>query len=447
MTERKTALWLAVGALALFYLLFIGSPSGFAEDDTPRPTTAEVHGNGYAAARAWLERNGVLAKSWRERYTELPRAASTASGNLLIVTLPTVDRFRTEEFLPLDRWVRAGNTLLVLAALTDTPDWAGRAKSFSLGDIESLTGLEFKNASQTADEEVAEDEAADAAIAAAEAEASAADDDSGLRETLEQLARVEPIDIEIVPRGAHPLSQGVRRLVAKSDAPAQPWPLQLPLDDFAFTLAGLGDQNEGVLFVRSHGDGRIIVSTAASLFSNRALAEADNARLLANIVAYAVSPKGLVLFDDLRQGLSANYNPARFWSDTRVHWTIAVIVALWFVWVLGGTRLPRPAAAPAAPDEVALVRATGGLLARIARPQAGALQLIEQFLQRVGRAGAVPNEGVDEWARLAAHPRIDPADTAKLREWRAAAAAGKRVPLVDLQRTLLRVERLIVGTS
>ena len=52
--------------------------------------------------------------------------------------------FNTEEFVPLDRWIRAGNTLLVLAALSDIPDWAFVRQESRLGDLNLLTGLEFE---------------------------------------------------------------------------------------------------------------------------------------------------------------------------------------------------------------------------------------------------------------------------------------------------------------
>lgn len=442
MKERAWSAVLALGALALFYLLFIGSPGRLAEDTTPRPTSVELRGNGYAAAKAWLERSGVRVVSWRERYGKLADANDSSRGNLLIVTLPTVDRFRTEELLPLDRWVRAGNTMLVLAALTDSPDWAGAGKDFASGDLSLLTSLEFRNlAVQDAADEAAQGAIEAASAAAARAEAT--DDDASLADTLRGLSQPEWQTLEIAPRGAHPLSAGIARLVAKSTTDAEPWALQVPLDDFAFTLAGLDTEDgEGTLFVRSHGAGRIMVSTTASLFANRALGEADNARLLSNIVAYAVSADGAVLFDDLRQGLSASYEPERFWRDSRLHWTLAVLVALWFVWVLGGTRLRATRATDAGPDEVALVQAAGGLLARHLHSHVAALHLLSRFLQDVrGRGSASDASAVASWADVAADPRVNTDDVQKLQAWHAAALAGRRVPLLPLHATLARVRQ------
>ena len=80
----------------------------------------------------------------------------------------------------------------------------------------------------------------------------------------------------------------------------------------------------------------------ARIFTNRAVGLADNARLLSNIVATNLGPRGAVLFDDVHQGLGANYDPVKFYRDPRLHLTIAIIAALWLSWVLGGTRLRLP---------------------------------------------------------------------------------------------------------
>src|SRR2546430_10771055 len=96
--------------------------------------------------------------------------------------------------------------------------------------------------------------------------------------------------------------------------------------------------------MRPQASGTVIVSGFGSLFSNRALGLADNARLLADIVGATVRPKGAVLFDDEHQGLAAAYDPAKFYNDPRLYGTIGVLAAVWLVWGLGGTR-PRVAAA------------------------------------------------------------------------------------------------------
>ena len=65
-------------------------------------------------------------------------------GNLLILSLPGVEVFRSDEFSALDRWVRRGNTLLINAALLDQPDWAAGRAAGAVVEIESLTAIEFE---------------------------------------------------------------------------------------------------------------------------------------------------------------------------------------------------------------------------------------------------------------------------------------------------------------
>jgi Domain of unknown function (DUF4350) len=144
--ERLVTLLCALGALALFFAMFLHG-----DDVTNRrgglsvPTSEERRANGYHGAMVWLDQEHIKTVSVRDRFDKrLAQSGLPATGNLLIVTLPAVTVFRTEEFRPLDTWVRAGNTLLVLAALSDEPDWAFAAGRPVSGDLSLLTGLEFE---------------------------------------------------------------------------------------------------------------------------------------------------------------------------------------------------------------------------------------------------------------------------------------------------------------
>src|ERR1700737_59088 len=115
--------------------------------EIPRTPAGERGGNGYHAALQWLDAENIRAVSLRDRFDKLPQKKSLADpGNWLIFTLPAIAVFKTEEFRPLDRWVRAGNTLVVLAALSDNPAWAFSFASMTAGDLNLLTGLEFETA-------------------------------------------------------------------------------------------------------------------------------------------------------------------------------------------------------------------------------------------------------------------------------------------------------------
>src|SRR6185369_16245044 len=142
----------------------------------------------------------------------------------------------------------------------------------------------------------------------------------------------------LTPTGPHALLDGVRKLSLETDYEADDWSLRLPYDNFVLTLARAAN-GEGALFEQRLGKGRILLSAGGTLFTNRALGNDDNAKLFSNLVAASVRPGGAVLFDDLRQGLSASYDPARFYKDSRLFRTILIALGAWFIWVLGSTRL------------------------------------------------------------------------------------------------------------
>ena len=274
---------------------------GFGGAEVPRPTTEERGANGYQAAMQWLDHEHIRTISLRERYDRLPKKNLPATGNVLIVTLPATAVFKTEEFRPLDHWVREGNTLLVLAALSDTPDWAFSFGGMTSGDLNLLTGLEFESIQQPrpASQEAAPDS----------------------KETIVRL----PLHLSgaatgttLVPNREHAYFNGVQQVVALTDYESQSWTVKVPYEGFVLTLAHDRETGEGAFWTRPLGNGRIIVSGLGTIFTNRALGLADNARLLSNIVATNLGPRGAVLFDDVHQGLGANYDPAKFYRDPRL---------------------------------------------------------------------------------------------------------------------------------
>jgi hypothetical protein len=430
MKERLVTLVLALGALALFIIMFV-RPEGNvgARKDVPRPTTAERRGNGYYGALSWLESEDVRAISLRDRFDALAaRVDLPHSGNLLVVTLPAAASFKTNEFLPLDRWIRAGNTLLVAAALSDNPDWAFRLTGLAPGDLNLLTGLEFET---SRDRKLRLEHGIQNAI-----------DPNGQR--LEDFrAFLEPQRATLVPNRNHAYFRNVNEVVALSDYPRQAWTVKVPYEGFVLSLGHIRETGEGVLWTRPLGEGRIIVSGFGTIFTNRALGLADNARLLANIVASTVGPKGAVLFDDAHQGLGAAYDPERFYSDPRLYVTLAILVGLWLAWVVGSTRLRVPVARISAPREADLVRATGGFLSRVLRADAAARRLFDHLFQRVSTYMLDLEDDTDPWKYLERHPRVARADIEQLKVWYADARASRRVPLRKLQNVMVRIHRQI----
>ena len=408
--ERLIILVGALGALALSLTMFLRGESGISVSrDVPRPTSEEHGPNGYLAAFDWLQSGGIGAVSLRGRFDKYfdgstgedrgqagARGADALGpqGNLLIVTLPVVTTFRSEEFPALNRWLRAGNTLLVLAAVTDQPEWANGFADLVSGDLNYLTGLELKPASPR--------------------------------------PRSGSPRASMIPNRQHAYFSGVRAVTVALELPSQSWAMRVPSEGFVLSLAHDAETGEDVLWTRSIGQGRIIVSGLGSLFTNGSLGETDNARLFANIVSANVGPGGAVLFDDLHQGLIAGYDPGKFYKDRRLSLTLAILVALWLSWVLGATALAVPKFRSPAPNETDLVRATGGFFARVLRSPEGALRMLDLFFHRWGTRGS--------WEALERHPRIAASDLRQLHEWHAAAAGARRVPLDRLHNLLLKIE-------
>jgi hypothetical protein len=311
---------------------------------------------------------------------------------LLVLTLPAAVAFKTDEFRDLEQWTRAGNTVLILAALSDSPEWAAALSGLTASDLGLLTGLELGAPR------------------------------SRSHQTSPHLQRAD-----LIPNGPHAYFMHVHRVVALSDYLPQVWHVKLPYEGFVLALAHEGETGEGVLWVRPVGAGRVLVSAFGSIFTNRALGLADNARFFANLVGASLGAGGVVLFDDVHQGLSAVYDPESFYRDPRLYLTLGVLVLLWLSWVVGAGQLRLPTARVAAPRELELVLAAGGFLARTLTPAAAAMRLFKHFLRRFS------------WEALERHPRIASADLRQLRGWYVDAQASRRVPVARLYHLMSRL--------
>lgn len=426
MRERLFTLLLALGALLAFLTLFLHPRAGRTE--VARPTSSEARAEGLLGLRTWLEGEGWHTLSLRERLTRLTWHAPP-QGNLLIVTLPVSTPFRTDEAVALDNWIRAGNTLLLLAALDDRPEW-GEGGIGTSNDVHLLTGLTPTR------------------VPAPRRRPAAAGADAGqeaLRELVEETRPLEqPRATRLAPDGAHPLMAGIREALGLSSYQPRRWTMSIPRDGFFLVLAHRTDSGDGALWLRPDGKGSILLSALATLFSNGALGQADNARLVGGIVAASVAPDGLVIFDDEHQGLSSTYDPQQFYRDPRLYGTLGVLGLVWLVWVVGGTRLRPPASHRPVPREAELVRTTGLFLARVLRPAAAARRMYEGFFARLG-AAAAPDALASRWDWLENHPQLARADVSQLREWYAEAYSDRAVPLARLHNLLIRTERQLAA--
>jgi hypothetical protein len=405
MTDRLKTLAAALGALALFLVLFVHGEGGLVVGgNVPRPTTEEQRGTGYHAASLWLQASGLRVVSLRESFDTLRTRRDLArQGNVLVVTLPGTEAFRSAEARRLQEWIGAGNTLFVLAALADNPDWASAVGGTNFGDLKVLSGLDFNS-------------------------------DSGHAQ-LERQAAI------ILPARSHAYFAAVGSARAASIPPPANWSARIPADSFMLALARERGSGKALLWIRLRGDGRIVVSGLASVFTDEALPLADNAQLFANIIGSNISTGGAVIFDDFHQGLSAAYDPQKFYRDPRLYLTSAILLVLWFIWVLGATRLRVAHTRIAAPRELDLVRANAGFLARVLPRELAARRLLEHFLRDVARR--TPAAPAGPWGYLQASPRVAAPELAQLQHWHRRALAGQRVPLMRLYNLIVRIERQI----
>lgn len=442
MRERLVTLACALGALLMFLTLFVHGEYAASREET-LPTSVERGDNGLFAARSWLTADGIRTASLRERFGSLAeRHDLPASGNLLVVSLPVKSPLRPRELAALGRWLRNGNTLLVLAAIADKPDWAA-GKEFHK-DLMELTGLGYEIVRAPA---AGPAPPPDKAPPSGKASSSGKEIELPQEEALFGTRLPEPERTTLVPNRPHAYLEGVKQAVAWSDYPWrvftwQAWTVTVPRFGFVMCLAHQEETGEGALWILPRDAGTVIVSGFTSLFSNRALGLADNARLFANIVGASLGPGGAVLFDDEHQGLSDAYDPAKFYGDPRLYATIAVVAAVWLVWVLGGTRLRMPVTRVPAPRETQLVQVTGAFLARALTSSAGSRRMLEHFFRRlrVRSHSLAPADG-PPWELLESHPRIARADLEQLRDWYAAAYSSRHVPVVPLHNLLIRIER------
>lgn len=406
MKERLISLLLACAALALFWVLFFPKPRSLAQEGS-RPVTRDAGAAGYLGAWRWLQAAQVPLVQLRQPYPQLLQHATVhaARGNVLVVTLPFQRPPDDSEWLQLDNWIQRGNTILVLAALDDTPSWTQFVGSPE-SQITRLTRLRFQ--------------------AVAEA--------VGSPGSLQAI--LEPAHPDLVPIGQQPLFDGVHSLATASDLAASRWSA-VPLGSVPLLeLARRADTQEAALWSEPLGEGRLLISAYADLFSNQQLGLADNARLLSNLLRDRLGPGGAVIFDDAHQGIVDYYDPAAFYADPRLHHTLLWLLLLWLLFVLGAQRLRASGELHRPVDDTAMLEASAGFLANILSTAATARRLLELFFNTLRRRLAQPQNGEPVWEWLEAHARVRPQQLDELKQLYQRACADERINLIRLQ-TLL----------
>jgi hypothetical protein len=423
MKDWLLTLALAMAALLAFYTLF--AQPGAQPPPITRPVSDEAGPNGYLGLLRWFRAQRLEPIIWRERFTRLTRLTAPRRGNLMITTAPHLYPLRNSEFAPLRRWIETGNTLLVVAALSAEPEWAHGADAGMLSNLERLTGLK---ALVTAVDTVEHDES----------------DGSSERP---RRARFEPPDQRLqrpavrtlIPNETHPLLAEIESVKSESEFPSGAAQLSLEKAALALELASSSPGEVPVLWLMRAGRGQIIISGFGSVFTNKLLGEADNARLLANVVRWSLEGDGRIVIDDAHQGSVQYYDPAAFFGDPRLLRTAACLLVLWLVFVLGPQRLRITSTQWRPADLTAFVRAIGGFMARALHPAAAARQMFALFFAEIQRRTGLPDHRSPPWDWLQAHSGADSADLARLRQLYDQVGRNQRINVQQLHNLLMRV--------
>jgi hypothetical protein len=417
--ERLITLALALGALALVYILFLPKPVS-PEAAPARPLSTETRPDGYQVIWRWLQSAQVREAAWRERYGQLAASfGQPAGGNVLLATLPYENTAGSAEIKALRLWVQQGNTLLIAAALDDTPLWSAAEGSNLIDEVWRLTGLK---------------------VSAVETDTTH-DRTPKLRTAVTEIIADRNSTLE--PRGTHPLMHDVHAVKIASALPSTRWRVVASGDMAVLNLAGIRGSDDAAVWLRREGRGQIILIGFAGVFSNANIVAGDNGQLLSNLLAWSLKPGGSVLFDDAHQGAVNYYDAKAFFADPRLHRTLAWLVFLWFVFVLGIQRLRTHTHDWRPIDITAFIGVSGEFLASATTPMAAAARLMANFFNLIRRRLSMREDGTPEWEWLAAQPRVESGEVRVLRDWYARVQAGKSVNLVKLQQLLCQLQEKI----
>ena len=422
MKERLITLGLALGALVMVYVLFLPKPMS-PDAAAARPLSTESRPDGYQVIWRWLQSNHINIAAWRDRYDQLAgRFGQAQGGNVLIVTLPYETAVSPREMKSLHEWIRDGNTLLVTAALNDTPVWASTVSSDLVDEVWRLAGMAV-NVIQSNGPHDKRDNAQELRNAVVEMMADRTS--------------------TIVSRGAHPLMQGVHSVKITSALPSSRWQLTQTNGIGVLNVANFEGSDEGVVWLRREGAGQIILIAYAGVFSNGNITAADNGQLLSNVLAWSLRKGGSVLFDDAHQGAVNYYDAKAFFADPRLHRTLGWLVLLWLVFVLGIQRLRTHPLDWRPIDITAFIGISGEFLAGATTPVATASRLMANFFNSIRRRLNLREDGTPEWDWLAAQPKVDSAEVKSLAGWHARVQAGKAVDLMKLLALLRQLQEKI----
>jgi len=410
------------GLVALYAVIILLAPKT-EPDFISRPLTTDEQRHGLSSLMQWLQHENVETLSLRKRYDELINSPDLAeSGNLLVIHLPMLIEPRNDEIVRLRNWLSAGNSMLILSAYNDFPEWVGNSKPGTVADDYSLLyDLGFIISHDPAFDDNQEE----------------SDESIGIDDANNLLEHMQIRERKLVPFASHPLHHRVKQLQLQTRFLNY---RQLELgsrEKYRSVLPVIEDDNTGTpaIWELRLGNGKSLVSSYAGLFSNNVISHADNAQFFMNIVSLNVSSEGTVIFDDMHHGLNDVYDPQAFYSDSRLHATLWFLFGFWLVYLVGrSNRIAPPMLTPPPVHAVDFVRAVGGLFARRLSRYDSAQAMFKHFFNDVRAQYGKPLNGEPVWDELERSPRIARNDIDILRKCYAASGrqAPKLVPLHNL---------------
>jgi hypothetical protein len=236
---------------------------------------------------------------------------------------------------------------------------------------------------------------------------------------------------------------GVNSLEGRTDLPSSLWRVSVEGSDvFVARLAYESTHGVDSLWQVPRGNGNVFVSASSSMLGNRQLDRADNGRFFANLLAWHLAPDGVVLFDDMHQGLSDLYDPEAFFADDRLHTTLWFVLGFWLLYLLGGAvRLARTNAGAAAPRQSDLVAATGRFMERKLAPAEAGRAMVDNWLRGLRQAGllAPGDPGSFPARELERLPTIDRDALTQVHDSYSRLGRGAKVDLARLHNNLHRL--------
>ena len=402
MKDRFVTFAAAVAALVVTFIIVM-PPRGSGDADLSLPTTEDRGGSGLIGLKTWLERGGIPIHSLRRRYPELMDTTVFAeTGNLLIVSFPHFREALQSEWQALSGWIDSGNSLLILGYAYDRPDWFG-SDGCLCDAVQLLDELGWTLSSSKPDKDEADSEGFDGRIDRLHA---------GLQALTPTLTTIQPLSTFPI---VHTVSNVESRVIpALTD---EIWQLSTTSDQLAVRLFAFdADPDKTVIWQVEAGRGRIFLSLAGDIFSNEMLNRADNARLFKNLLSRMLSGKGQVIFDDFHFGLSDLYDPEQFFSDSRLHRTIGLILLFWLLYVLGDSKRLAPVRHKKAEiSAIDSVEAMAGFFAGRLDKKILAQELTRHLLQDLRQNRRLPTEEA-VWQWLERHPQIPATSIALLRD-------------------------------